>query len=202
MFLVKAMVFPILMYGYEGWTIKKAKCWRSDAFELWCWRKLLSVSSARGSNQSILKQIRPEYSLEELMLILKLQYVGHVMQRTDSLKTLMLGRLKAGGEGDDREWDCWMASLTRWAQVWVGSGSWCWTGNPRVLKSMGSQGVGHNWETELRIDVETMEGQSGSSSTALGQILGPCSRDTYYNVFKFCKMSAFFIPVKDHMRLH
>ena len=92
--LVKAMVFPVVMYGCESWTIKKAERQRIDAFELWCWRGLLRVPwTARRSNQSILKEISPEYSLEGLMLKLKLQYVGHLMQRADSLeKTLMLGK--------------------------------------------------------------------------------------------------------------
>ena len=92
--LVKAMVFPVVMYGYESWTIKKAEHQRIDAFELWCWRRCLRVLwTAKRSNQSILKEISPEYSLEGLMLKLKLQYFGHLMQRTDSLeKTLMLGK--------------------------------------------------------------------------------------------------------------
>ena len=95
--LVKAMVFPVVMYGYEGWTMKEAECQRIDAFELWCWRRLLRVPwNARRSNQSILKEISPEYSLEGLMLKLKLQYFGHLMQRTDSLeKTLMLGKIES-----------------------------------------------------------------------------------------------------------
>ena len=94
--LVKAMVFPIVMYGCESWTIKKAEHWRIDTFELWCWRRLLRIPwTARRSNQSILKEINPEYSLEGLMLKLKLQYFGHVMRRTDSLeKTLMLGKIE------------------------------------------------------------------------------------------------------------
>ena len=103
--LVKAMVFPIVMYGYESWTIKKAEHQRIDAFELWCWRRLLRVPWTAGrSNQSILKEISPEYSLEGLMLKLKLQYFGHLMLRTNSLeKTLMLGlSLRAGGKGGDR----------------------------------------------------------------------------------------------------
>ena len=96
--LVKAMVFPVVMYGCESWTIKKAERRRIDAFELWCWRRLLRVPwMARRSNQSILKGISPEYPLEGLMLKLKLQYFGHVMQRTDSLeKTLMLGKIEGG----------------------------------------------------------------------------------------------------------
>ena len=96
--IVKAMVFPVVMHGYESWTIKKAECWRIDAFELWCWRRLLRVPwTARRSNQSILKEIGPEYSLAGLMLKVKLQYFGHLMQRIDLLeKTLMLGKIKSG----------------------------------------------------------------------------------------------------------
>ena len=145
--LVKAMVFPVVMYGCESWTTKKAEQWRIDAFELWCWRRLLRVPwTARRSNQSILKEISPEYSLEGLMLKLKLQYFGHLMWRTDSLeKTLRCWkRLKAGGEGDNRGWDGWMSSLTQWAWVWVGSGSWWWTGKPGVLQSM-------EWQSRTRL---------------------------------------------------
>ena len=102
--LVKAMVFPVVMYGCESWTVKKAECRRIDAFELWCWKRLLRVPwTARRSNQSILKEISPGCSLEGMMLKLKLQYFGHLMQRVNSLEnTLMLGRIGAGGEGDDR----------------------------------------------------------------------------------------------------
>ena len=94
--LVKAVIFPVVMYGYESWTIKKAECQRIDAFELWCWKRLLRVSwTARRTNQSILKEIRPEYSLARLILKLKLQYFGHLIQITDSLeKTLMLGKIE------------------------------------------------------------------------------------------------------------
>ena len=113
--LVKAMVFPVVMYGCESWSIKKVECWRIDAFELWCWRRLLRVPwTARRSNQSILKEISTEYSLEGLMLKLKLQYFGHLMWRTDSSeKTLKLERMTAGGEGDDRGCDGWMTSSTQ-----------------------------------------------------------------------------------------
>ena len=102
--LVKAMFFPVLVYGYESWTVKKAEHRRIDAFELWCWRRLLRVPwAAWRSTQSILKEINPGISLEGMMLKLKLQYFGHVMGRADSLeKTLMLGGIGAGGEGDDR----------------------------------------------------------------------------------------------------
>ena len=149
--IVKAMVFPVVMYRCESWTTKKTECWRIDAFELWCWRRLLRVPwTARRSNQSILQEISPEYSLEGLILKLKLQYFGYLMWRTDSFeKTLILGRLKAGGDGDDRGWDGWMASPTQWTWVWVNSRSCWWTGKPGVLQSVGSQRVGHNWATEL-----------------------------------------------------
>ena len=102
--LVKAMVFPVVMYGCESWTIKKTECQRTDAFELWCCRRLLRIPcTARRYNQSILKEISPKYSLEVLMLKLKLQYFGHLIRRTDSLeKTLMLEKIDSGGEEDDR----------------------------------------------------------------------------------------------------
>ena len=149
--LVKAMIFTVVMYGCESWTIKKAECQRIDVFVLWCWRRLLRVPwTARRSNQSILKEIRPEYSLEGLMLKLELQYFGHLMWKTDSFeRTLMLGKIEAGGEGDDRGWDGWMASSTWWTWIWVNSRSWWWTGKPGVLQSMGWQIVGHEWATEL-----------------------------------------------------
>ena len=123
--LVKAMVFPVVMYGCESWIIKKSECWRIDAFEVWCWRRLLRVpSTSRRSNQSILKEISPEYSLEELMLKLKLQYFGHLMRRADSFgKTLMLGKIEVWKRRWWQRIDCWMASLTQWTWVWVGSGS-------------------------------------------------------------------------------
>ena len=156
--LVKPMVFPVVMYRCESWTIKKAERQRIDAFELWCWRRLLRVPcTARRSNQSILKKISPEYLSEGLMLKPKLQYFGHLMRRGDSFKSPLhikrawcWERLRAGGEGDDRGWDGWMASLTRWTWVWVDSGSWWWTGRPGVLHFMGSQSRTRDW-TELNI---------------------------------------------------
>ena len=149
--LVKGMVFPVVVYGCESWTIKKAEHQRNDAFELWCWRRLLRVPwTARRSNQSILKEISLGCSLEGLMMKLKLQYFGHLMWSTDSLeKTLMLGKIEGGRRGDNRGWDGWMASLTQWTWVWVNSGSWWWTGRPGMLRFMGSRRVGHNWVTEL-----------------------------------------------------
>ena len=120
--LVKAMVFPVVMYGCESWSIKKAEHWRIDAFELWCWRRLLRVPwTARRSNQSILKEISPEYSLEGL--ILTLQYFDHLMRRANLLEKMpMLVKIEAGGEGDEREWDGWNVSLTQLTWVWATPG--------------------------------------------------------------------------------
>ena len=135
---------------YQSWTIKKAEHWRIDAFELWCWRRLLRVPwTARRSNQSILKEINPEYSLEGLMLKLKPNTWATWWEVTHWKRPWCWERLKAGGEGDDKGCDVWMASLTWWTWVWASSGSWWWTGKPGVLQSMESQRVGHDWATEL-----------------------------------------------------
>ena len=149
--LVKATVFPIVMYRCETSTIKKAECHRIDVFEMWCWRKLLRVPwTARRSNRSMLKAISPGYSLEGLMLKLKLQYFGYLIQRTDSVeKTLMLGKTEGRRRGGNRGWVGWMASPTQCSWVWESSRSWWWTGKPGVLQSMGLQRVRHNWVTEL-----------------------------------------------------
>ena len=149
--LVKAMVFSVVMYGCKSWTIKKAERRRSDVFELRCWKRLLRVFwTARRSNQSILKEVNPEYSLEGLMLKLKLQYFGHLMQRTDSCEnTLLLGKTDGGTR---RGWQRmrWLdGSLTRLTWVWASFRSWWRTGKPGVLQSMGSQRVKHDWVTEL-----------------------------------------------------
>ena len=122
--LVKAVVFPVIMYECESWTIKKVEHRRIDAFELWCWRRLLRIPwTARRSNQSILKEMSPEYSLEGLMLKLKLQHFGHLKGRANSWKRPWCWeRLRAGREGCDRGWDGWIASSTRWTWVWANSG--------------------------------------------------------------------------------
>ena len=131
--LVTAMVFPMVMYGCESWTIKKAEHRRIDAFELWWWR-LLRVPWTSRSNQFILKEISPEYSLERVMLTLKLQYFGTWCEELTHLKRPWCWeRLKKGGEGDNRGWDGWMASPTQWTWVWVDSRSWWWTGRPGML---------------------------------------------------------------------
>ena len=135
----------------ETWTIKKAECQRTDAFELWCWRRLLRVPwTARRSNQSTLKEISPEYSLEGLMLNWSSNTLATwCKKQTHWKRPWCWERLKAGGEGDDRGWAGWMASQTRWIWVWASSRSWWWTGRPGMLQSMGLQRVGHDWVTEL-----------------------------------------------------
>ena len=133
------MVFPIIMYGSESWTMNKAEPWRIDAFELWCWKRLLRVPwTARRANQSILREISPECSLEGLMLKLKLQYFTWCEELTHLKRPWCWERLRAG-EGDDRGWDGWITSPTQCTWVWVDSRSWWWTGRLGVLQFMGSQ---------------------------------------------------------------
>ena len=151
--IVKAIIFPIVMYGCEldykeSWVPKNWCFWtvvlqKTLESPLDC--KEIKPVNSKGN-----QEISPEYSLEGLMLKLKLQNFGHMIGRTDSLeKILMLERLKAGGEGGDRGWVGWMTSPTQWTWVWVSSGSWWWTGKPGVLQSLGSQRVRHDWVTEL-----------------------------------------------------
>ena len=137
------------MYGCESWTVKKAEHRRIDAFELWCWRRLLRVPwTARRSNQSILKEISPVCSLEGLILKLKLQYLATSCKQLTHWKRLWCWEgLGAGGEGDDGGWGGWMALPD--GHEWVNSRSWWWTRRPGVLWFMGSQRVGHDWATEL-----------------------------------------------------
>ena len=150
-YLVKAMVFPVVVYGCESWTIKKAEHWRIDGFEQWCWKRLLRVPwTARRSNQSILKEISPGCSLEWLMLSLKLQSFGHLMWRADSFeKTLMLGKIEGRRR---RGWQRmrWLDGITDAMDMNLGANfrRWWGTGRPGVLQSMGSQRVGHEWATE------------------------------------------------------
>ena len=149
--LIKAMVLPVVMYGSQSWTVKKAEYWKVDAFKLWCWRRLLRVPwTARRYNQSILKEISPGCLLEGLVLKLKLQYSGYLMQRVDSLeKTLMLGGI-GGRRRMGRQRTRWLDGITtQWAWVWVNSRSWWWIQTPGLLWFMRSQRLGHDWATEL-----------------------------------------------------
>ena len=133
--LVKAMVFPVVMYRCESWTIKKAEGWRSDAFELWCWRRLVRALDWRKQSWIVIGRTDSE---------------GEVVWTLTLWKRLWCWeRLKAGREGDERGWDGWMASPTQWTWVWASSGSWWWTGKLGMLQTMGSQRVGHDWMTEL-----------------------------------------------------
>ena len=141
------MDFLVVIYEFESWTIKAAEHRRTDAFELWCWRRHLRLPWTARSNKSVIKEINPEYSLEGLML--KLQYFGHLMWRVNSQeKTLMLGKIEGKRRGRQRM-NGWMASLTQWTWVWASSRRWWWTGKPSVIQSMGSQRVGQDWVTEL-----------------------------------------------------
>ena len=163
--LVKAMVFPVVVYGCESCSVKKAEHRRimllncgvgEDSWE----------SLARRSNQSTLKEISPGCSLEGLTLKLKPQYFSHLMLRVDSLERLWCWEeLGAGGEGNDRGWDGWMASLTQRTWVWVNSGSWRWTGRLGVLWFLGSQRVGHIWVTELNWSRKSENGYKVTAET-------------------------------------
>ena len=149
--LVKAMVFSVVMYGCEGWTIKKAEYLRIDAFELWCWRLLRIPWTARRSNQSILKEISPGVHWKDWCWSWNSNTLATWCKELTHLKRPWCWeRLKVRGEGDDRGWDGgWMASPTPWTWVWVNSGNWCWTGRHGVLQSIRLQRVGHDWVTEL-----------------------------------------------------
>ena len=148
--IVKAMISPVVMYGCECWTINKAEHWRTDASELWCWRRFLRVPwTARRSNQSRRSVLSVHWkdwcwSLNSSTLATWCKELTHLK------RSWCWERLKVGGEGDDRGWDGWMASPTQWTWVWASSRSWWWTGKPGLLQSMGSQRVRHNWATELR----------------------------------------------------
>ena len=136
--LVKAIVFPVVMHWCKSWTITKAECWRIDAFELWCWRRLLRVPwTARSSNQSILKEISPETP------------TTWCKELTYLKRSWCWERLKVGGKEDERGWDGWISSPTQWTWVWVGPGRWWWTGKPGMLQSMGFQRFRQDWATEL-----------------------------------------------------
>ena len=148
--LVKAMVFPVVMYGRESWTIKKAECRRIDAFEMWRWRRLFRIPwTSRSSNQSIQKESSPKYSLKDWCWSWNSNNLATWCEDLTHLKRPWCWERLKAGEEDDRGWDGWMTSPTQWTWVWVNSGSWWWTRRPGTLQSMGSQRVGPNWVTEL-----------------------------------------------------
>ena len=149
--LIKAMVFPVVMYGWESWTVKKAECWRIECF----WTVVLEKTLESTLNCKEIQPVHPKGNQSSVFVgrtdaEAEILVLWPPMGRTDSLeKTWCWERLKAGGEGDDRRWDCWMTSLTQWTWVWVNSGSWWWTGRPGVLRFIGLQRVGHDWTSKL-----------------------------------------------------
>ena len=151
--LVKAVVFPVVMYGCENWTIKKAERRRIDTFELWCWKRLESSLVCRE-----IQPVNPKGNQSWI-------FIGRADAEADVKNWLIWRpwcweRLEVGGEGDDNGWDGWMASPTQWTLVWVNSGSWWWTGRPGVLQSMWLQRVGHDWATELDKELPDFSGQT------------------------------------------
>ena len=216
--LVKAMVFPVVMYGCEGWTVKKAERRKIDGFELWCWRRLLRVPwTTRRSNQSFLKDISPGCSLEGLCWSWNSNTLATSCEELiDWKRPWCWEGLGAGGEGDDRGWDGWMASPTRWAWVWVNSRSWWWTGSPGMLRFMGSQRVKHDWVTELNWTDYTINSMkfSGQSSTRhqtclkakrigkLSDVKAYTSWELSYKLLVFgkCSFSLFFFKWEIKLR--
>ena len=148
--LVKAMIFPVIMYGCESWTVREAGCQKFDPFELWHWRRHLKVPwTARRSNQSILKEISPGVHWKDSCWSWNSNTLATPCEELTHWKSPWCWEgLGAGGEVENRGWDGWMASLTRWAWVWVNGSLW-WTGRPGMLQLMGLQRVGHDWATEL-----------------------------------------------------
>ena len=174
------MVFPVVIYGCESWTVKKAEHQRIDAFELWCWRRLLRARwTVKISNKSILKETSPGCSLEGRCWGWNSNTLATSREELTNWKRPWCWEgLGAGGEGDDRQWDGWMASPTRWTWVWVNSGSWWWTGRPGLLWFMESQRVWHDCVTEL-------------NWTALSLQRTFCLIDSS-NVFLFCRFLPWF----------
>ena len=149
--LIKSMIFPVVMYGCESWTVKKTEWFKIDNFEVWFWRRLLRVPwTSRRSNQSILRRsVLGVHWKDSCWSWNSSTLATSCEELTHWKRPLCWEGLGAGSEGDDRGWDGWMASLTQWTWVWVNSRSWWWTGRPGVLWFMGSQRIRHNWVTEL-----------------------------------------------------
>ena len=145
------MVFPVVMHGCESWTIKKAEHRRIDAYELWCWRRLLRVpwTARRSTSPSWTRSVLNVHWKDWCWSWNSNTLATWCQELTHLKRPCWCEILKAGAEGDDRGWNGWMASPTQWTWVWVNSGSWWWTGRPGVLQFMGSQRVGHNWATHL-----------------------------------------------------
>ena len=172
--IAKAMAFPVVKYGCESWTIKKAECRKTDVFELWCWRRLLRVPwTVRRSNPSILKKSIPEYSLAGLMIKLKLQHFGHMMQRTDSYPDAGQDWRQEEKGMTENETVGW----TQWTWVWASSRRWWRTGKPGVLQSVGLQRVGLDWGTQQQQQAYTLTGVSGS---ALETLCSECVESVYF----------------------
>ena len=150
--MVKAMIFPVVMYGCEHWTAKKSECWRTDAFKFLCWRRFLRVPwTARKSNHWILKEIIPEYSWKNWCWSCNSNTLATWCKELTHCKwPWCWERLKAGREGDDSGWDGWMLLPTGWTWCWASSGSWWWTGKPGMVQCMGLQRVRHDWATEMK----------------------------------------------------
>ena len=195
--LVKAMVFPVVMYGCESWTVKKAEHWSIDAFELWCWRRLLRVPwTARRSNQSILKEISPGISLEAMMLKLKLQYFGHFIQRVD-----LLEKTDAGRDWGQEEKGTTEDEMAGWHHM--NSWSWWWTGRPGMLRFMGSQRVGHDWATDLIwSDLIYLTILDASKEESRVFVFFWLTYFTFYNVFKDHPYCHKFIGFPSILRLN
>ena len=203
--LVKAMGFPVLMYECESWTIKKTECRRTDAFELWCWRRLLRVPWTAGrSNQSILKEINPEYSLEGLMLKLTgledwswNQYFGHLMQRADSFeKTLMLGKMESRRRRGRQRMRCRDGTPNQWTWVWENFRSRQWTERPGMLQSMGSQRVEHDWMAELNWKyILTYKPADGNNRSNNNTHLSSSVLNALHTLFQLITVTLYMLPI-------
>ena len=176
------MVFPVVMYGCDGWTVNKTECQRIDAFEPWCWRRLLKFPwTARRLNQSILREINPEYWLQGLMLKVKFQCLDHQTWIDNSLeKSPMLGKIEGRRWRGVRGWDAWTSSPMQWIWTWANSRRWWGIGKPGVLPSMGSERVGHNWELNNNNKVATHRSFHPMTPCPVHHVLSDSSHHPYF----------------------